>query len=121
MSLSRLALGTLLLHIVNCQNADSLPQYDFIIVGGGTAGLAVANRLSEIPDITVAVIEKGDSVFNNRNVTQTTGYGLSFGTEIDWAYETDNQTYAGGSKQIIRAGKAIGGTSTINGKGPPVP
>lgn len=116
MLLSRLAFGTLLLHIVKGQITDSVPQYDFIIVGGGTAGLAVANRLSEMPNISVAVIETGDSVFNNHNVTQIMGYGLSFGTEIDWAYETENQTYAGGSKQIMRAGKAIGGTSTINGK-----
>jgi hypothetical protein len=36
------------------------------------------------------------------------GYGQAFGTEIDWAYQTEDQTYAGGSKQIIRAGKAIG-------------
>lgn len=113
MLLLRLAFATLLLRVTKSQNADS---YDFIIVGGGTAGLAVANRLSEMPDITVAVIETGDSVFHNHNVTQVTGYGLSFGTAIDWAYETENQTYAGGSKQIMRAGKAIGGTSTINGK-----
>lgn len=112
----RLACATLLLHVAQSQNTDSVPQYDFVIVGGGTAGLAVANRLSEMPDITVAVIETGDSVLNNHNVTQITGYGLSFGTAIDWAYETENQTYAGGSKQIMRAGKAIGGTSTINGK-----
>jgi choline dehydrogenase-like flavoprotein len=110
------AFATLLLHVVKSQNNDSLPQYDFIIVGGGTAGLAVANRLSEMPDITVAVIEAGDSVLNNYDVTQITGYGRSLGTNIDWAYETENQTYAGGSKQIMRAGKAIGGTSTINGK-----
>lgn len=93
----------------------SASQYDFVIVGGGTSGLVVANRLSELKNVTVAVIEAGDSVFNNANVTNVMGYSLAFGTEIDWAYETANQTYAGGLKQTIRAGKAIGGTSTING------
>jgi choline dehydrogenase-like flavoprotein len=93
----------------------SSPQYDFVIVGGGTSGLVVANRLSEMENVTVAVIEAGDSVLNNANVTNVMGYSLAFGTEIDWAYETANQTYAGGLKQTIRAGKAIGGTSTING------
>lgn len=116
MLLLRLAFATLLLRVVRSRNTDSIPEYDFIIVGGGTAGLAVANRLSETPDITVVVIETGDSVLHNPNVTQVTGYGRSFGTNIDWAYETENQTYAGGSRQIMRAGKAIGGTSTINGK-----
>ncbi|CAG8268446.1 unnamed protein product [Penicillium salamii] len=93
----------------------SAPQYDFLIVGGGTCGLVVANRLSELKNVTVAVIEAGDSVFNNVNVTDVMRYGLAFGTEIDWTYETANQTYADGLKHIIRAGKAIGGTSTING------
>ncbi|PYI02328.1 choline dehydrogenase [Aspergillus sclerotiicarbonarius CBS 121057] len=90
-------------------------KYDFVIVGGGTSGLVVANRLSELSNVTVAVIEAGDSVLNNFNVTDVQGYGLAFNTGIDWAYQTENQTYAGGLKQTIRAGKAIGGTSTING------
>ncbi|KAJ6159400.1 Glucose-methanol-choline oxidoreductase N-terminal [Penicillium chrysogenum] len=102
--------------IVDAKDQDgSVSRYDFVIVGGGTSGLVVANRLSEMKGFTVAVIEAGDSVFKNANVSAVTGYGQAFGTEIDWAYQTEDQTYAGGSKQIIRAGKAIGGTSTING------
>lgn len=38
------------------------------------------------------------------------------GTDIDWAFESVNQTYGGGKTQTLRAGKALGGTSTINGK-----
>ncbi|KAI6716147.1 glucose oxidase [Diplocarpon mali] len=90
--------------------------YDYVIVGAGTSGLAVANRLSELPNITVAVIEAGDSVLNNANVSSIGGYSLAFGTDIDYAYQTVNQTYANGAAQTLRAGKAIGGTSTINGK-----
>lgn len=101
---------------MNASTQETKSQYDFVIVGGGTSGLVVANRLSEMSDVTVAVIEAGDSVLNNLNVTSVTGYGRSFGTAIDWQYETEDQKYAGGSKQIMRAGKAIGGTSTINGK-----
>ncbi|KAF7713453.1 Glucose oxidase [Penicillium ucsense] len=93
----------------------NMPTYDFVIIGGGTSGLVVANRLSENKDITVAVIEAGDSVFSNPNVTNVNGYGRAFGTNIDWAYPTEPQIYAGGGRQIMRAGKAIGGTSTING------
>ncbi|KAJ5316703.1 hypothetical protein PENANT_c016G01993 [Penicillium antarcticum] len=109
LSLAALVLGAA------ASSHQSSPQYDFVIVGGGTSGLVVANRLSEMKNVTVAVIEAGDSVLNNANVTNVMGYSLAFGTEIDWAYETANQTYAGGLKQTIRAGKAIGGTSTING------
>ncbi|KAF2725233.1 GMC oxidoreductase [Polychaeton citri CBS 116435] len=96
-------------------SSNHVPAYDYIVVGGGTSGLVIANRLSENPDVTVLVIEAGGSVYNNPNVTNVNGYGLAFGTDIDWAYESVNQTYAGGAKQTLRAAKALGGTSTING------
>lgn len=58
---------------------------------------------------------KPEAVYNNPNVTDTAGYGNAFGTDIDWAYQTVDQEYAGNSPQTIRAGKALRGTSTING------
>lgn len=92
-------------------------RFDFVIIGGGTAGLAVASRLSEIPDITIAVIEAGKDEGDNPNVTSVAEYGgtAGQGTQIDWAYETVEQRYAGGRKIGFHAGRAWGGTSTING------
>ncbi|KAL4957462.1 hypothetical protein BDW69DRAFT_156146 [Aspergillus filifer] len=113
--MTKTLLSSLVLAAFSLGAAAAPSQYDFVIVGGGTSGLVVANRLSELNNVTVAVIEAGDSVYNNSDVTNVLGYSLAFGTEIDWAYETVNQTYAGGATQIIRAGKALGGTSTING------
>ncbi|KAK7936610.1 Glucose oxidase [Apiospora aurea] len=89
--------------------------YDYIVVGGGTSGLVVAKRLSEDPKVSVLVLEAGGSLENNANVTNPLGYGLAFGTEIDYAYQTVEQKYAGGKPQTLRAGKGLGGTSTING------
>jgi choline dehydrogenase-like flavoprotein len=91
------------------------PKYDYIVIGGGTSGLAVANRLSEDPSVNVLILEAGGSVQNNPNVTNVDGYGLAFGTDIDWQYQSVNQPYGGNLSQVLRAGKALGGTSTING------
>ena len=89
--------------------------YDYVIVGGGTAGLVVANRLSEDPSVRVAVIEVGDSVFNNPNVTNTTTFALNLGTAIDWQYPTSPQAYTGYRNFVYHQGKALGGSSAING------
>ncbi|KAG9699509.1 glucose oxidase, partial [Aureobasidium melanogenum] len=114
-----LGLATLALATTAFAAPDTLPKviprHDYIIIGGGTSGLVIANRLSEDPAVSVAVIEAGDQVFNNTNVTSASGYGKAFGTQIDWAYESEAQVYAGNKTQILRAGKALGGTSTING------
>ena len=117
MTISTITIVTLLICAAYSKDHKPLQtQYDFIVVGAGTSGLVVAKRLAELKNTSVAVIEAGDSVLNNRNVSNVDGYGLAFGTNIDWAYQTTNQTYAGGSTQTMRAGKAIGGTSTINGR-----
>lgn len=110
-SLSRMILGYLFTSYYT-----TVLAYDFVIIGGGTSGLVIANRLSEIPNITVAVIEAGFSVLNNINVSRVDAFTLALNTPIDWQYETTSQTYAGGRTLEYNAGKALGGTSTINGE-----
>lgn len=109
-SLRRLLTLSLFRHAV-AFNLD----YDYIIVGGGLCGLVVANRLSEIPGITVAVIEAGGSVINNENVTNVDDFTIALGTPIDWRYESTNKIYAARQKIEYHSGKALGGSSTING------
>jgi choline dehydrogenase-like flavoprotein len=94
---------------------EHVESYDYIIVGGGTTGLVLANRLSEDSSTTVAVIEAGDSVLHNPNVTQIANFFASLGTEIDWQYASQPQQYTNGRKLVYDSGKALGGTSTING------
>lgn len=91
------------------------PRYDYIVVGGGTSGLVVANHLSEDYNVSVAVIEAGGVELYDKNITETSNYMASFGTAVDWQYESVPQMYAGNATQVLRAGKALGGTSDING------
>jgi choline dehydrogenase-like flavoprotein len=91
-------------------------EFDYIVLGGGTAGLVVASRLSEDPSLSVAVIEAGDFERNNPNVTNATTIGLGKNTRIDWQYDTVPQAFADNATIIWSAGKGIGGSTLINGK-----
>lgn len=90
-------------------------HFDYVIVGGGNAGLVVASRLSEDPRVTVAVIEAGDFQRNNPNVTNTTVVALGKNTQLDWQYEVVPQVYGGNHTFTWSAGKGVGGSTLING------
>lgn len=103
------------------QLADT--EYDYIIVGGGTSGLTVANRLSENSSISVLVIERGGDVQDNFNVTNVDNdnFGRAVGTDLDYAFHTTDQTQTGRTVLTLSAGKALGGSSAINGSHPIIP
>ncbi|KAH7966289.1 hypothetical protein HPB49_015046 [Dermacentor silvarum] len=67
-------------------------QYDYVIVGGGSAGCVIANRLSANPDITVLLLEAGGLEEASRQVPVTASYNL--GGHDDWAYLTVPQKNA---------------------------
>ena len=113
-----MAIGRAAILVLACSVGASraeLESYDYIIIGAGTSGLVVANRLSEQPSVRVAVIEPGSDERDNANVT-TTVFGAGLNTPIDWLYSTVNQSGAGNRAFDLHAGKAWGGTSAINGE-----
>lgn len=70
-------------------------EFDYIIVGGGTAGLVLAARLTEDPTLQVAVIEAGKSRLGDENVESPAGMGnLLHNPEYDWMYESIPQVRA---------------------------
>lgn len=58
-----------------CASKKNNLVYGYVIVGGGTCGLVVANRLSELSDVSVFVMEAGTSVLKNSNVTDVNNFG----------------------------------------------
>jgi len=92
-------------------------QYDFIIVGGGSAGSALANRLSADPAHRVLVLEAGRpdypwDVFIHMPAALTFPIGSRF---YDWKYESEPEPFMNGRRVYHARGKVLGGSSSING------
>ena len=105
-----------LIFSIAAASSDRTDTYDYVIVGGGVSGLTVANRLTELKDITVAVIEAGGSQHDNPNVTNPENFpGVLNDKAIVWSYPTVNQSAAGQKSYTLNGGKALGGGSVING------
>lgn len=88
---------------------------DYVIIGGGTAGLVVANRLSASPNTRVVLIEPGEDDRNNPNVTDPLRRDENANTAIDWSYKSTPQAQMNDRSVEFIAGKIVGGTSMING------
>ncbi|XP_001602133.1 glucose dehydrogenase [FAD, quinone] [Nasonia vitripennis] len=95
-----------------------LRTYDFIVVGGGSAGAVLANRLSEIPDWKVLLIEAGGDENEVSDVPALTGYMQL--SEFDWMYQTAPPTNSAyclamvGDRCNWPRGKVLGGSSVLN-------
>ena len=89
--------------------------YDYVIVGGGTAGCVLAARLTEDPDVRVLVLEAGggdrNPVFRIPLMTGT----LLRNRYANWLFETEPVPGMDGRRLLWPRGKVIGGSSTING------
>ncbi|MGZ6798064.1 MAG: GMC family oxidoreductase N-terminal domain-containing protein, partial [Nocardioidaceae bacterium] len=92
-------------------------SYDFVIVGGGSAGCALANRLSADPGTSVLVLEAGRSDFKwDPFIHMPAALPYPIGNALyDWKYESEPEPYMNGRKVYHARGKVLGGSSSING------
>jgi choline dehydrogenase len=88
-------------------------MYDYVIVGAGSAGCVLANRLSEDPDTTVLLIEAGPPD-TNENIHVPLGYLQLGGTEVDWDYHSAPEPHCDNRRIPLPRGRVLGGSSSIN-------
>jgi len=89
-------------------------EFDYIIVGAGSAGCALANRLSENPTNRVLLLEAGGRDWHPF-IHMPAGLGKLVGVEhLNWSYETEPQAQMNGRRLYWPRGKVLGGSSSIN-------
>ncbi|MFL6095440.1 MAG: GMC family oxidoreductase, partial [Blastococcus sp.] len=88
-------------------------EFDVVVVGAGSAGCALAGRLTEDPTLRVLLLEAGGSD-DVLEVQVPAGFYKTFRTRLDWNYTTEPQPGLGGRTLFWPRGKLLGGSSSIN-------
>ncbi|MGH8707750.1 MAG: GMC family oxidoreductase, partial [Burkholderiales bacterium] len=90
-------------------------RWDYVVVGAGTAGCVLANRLTEDGKHRVLLLEAGPRD-TNPWIHVPLGYGKLFArTDVNWAYESEPEPNLNGRRIFTPRGKVLGGSSSING------
>src|SRR3954447_23177173 len=91
-----------------------MDDYDYVIVGAGSAGCVLAARLSEDPDASVLLLEAGGEASGIEAIADPRLWPVNAKTDRDWGYDTEAEPGTGRSHMYAR-GRVIGGSSAING------
>lgn len=105
-------------NVVSIVTDDVKDEYDFIVIGAGTAGSVIASRVAENENVTVLLLEAGKH-FDNEPRINIPLFGLSFlESDFSWDFksEPDEEVFLGldGKRCAMNRGKVVGGTGSIN-------
>jgi choline dehydrogenase-like flavoprotein len=87
--------------------------YDYVIVGAGSAGCVLANRLSEDPSTQVLLIEAGGKDLSP-NIKIPAAFPNQFHTKLDWDFATEPEPHVDNRSLYVPRGKSLGGSSSMN-------
>jgi choline dehydrogenase-like flavoprotein len=90
-----------------------MSDYDYVIVGGGSAGCVLAARLSEDPDVKVCLLEAGPPDAADEIHLPAGALALSL-TKYDWGFITDPEPGLGHRSRVLPRGRTLGGSSSVN-------
>ena len=88
-------------------------SFDYVIVGAGSAGCAVAGRLSEDPSVSVLLLEAGGKD-RSPNIKIPAAFAKQFRTKLDWDHSTGPEPHLDGRELYVPRGKSLGGSSSMN-------
>jgi choline dehydrogenase len=92
-----------------------MDSFDYVIVGAGSAGCVLANRLSADPNVTVCVLEAGPRDWHPW-IHVPAGFIKTFhDPRVNWLYKMEPSAWTGGRQILAPRGKTLGGSSSING------
>jgi choline dehydrogenase len=92
-----------------------LETFDYVIIGAGSAGSVIANRLSEDQKARVSVLEAGPSDWHPYIHIPAGFIKTFYDKRVNWLYDMEPSTWTGGRRILAPRGKTLGGSSSING------